>query len=277
MNVLLFNSHVVCGHVGAQAAVLALQRLGHEVWHVPTVLFSNHPGHGGCTGEALSATRIGALLDGLAERGFLGRVDAVASGYLGQPETAEVVARTVAAVRLARPGARYACDPVLGDAGRIYVREGLLEAFRDRLLPLCDIATPNRFELEVLTGHKIASLADAALAAVALQARGPATVVCTSAEEGLREIATLALGPAGAFLASTARHASAPHGTGDLFAALLLGRLLRGETLQEAVGQAAAAVAAIIAESAGANELALVAAQDRLLRPLVPATIRALD
>lgn len=277
MNVLLFSSHVVRGHVGAQAAVLALQRLGHEVWHVPTVIFSNHPAHGGFTGEALSAQRVGALIDGLAERGFLAEVDAIASGYLGLPETADVVARTVAAVRQARPGARYACDPVLGDAGRIYVREGLLEAFRDRLLPLSDIATPNRFELEVLTGRKIVSLADAALAAGALRAQGPATVVCTSAEEGERQIATLAQGPTGTYLATTARHASAPHGTGDLFAALLLGWLLREEALPEALARAAAGVAAVIGASVGAAELALVVAQDLMLRQDVPAVVRALD
>ncbi|MBM3490770.1 MAG: pyridoxal kinase [Alphaproteobacteria bacterium] len=273
MNVLLFNSHVVYGHVGAQAAVPALQRLGHAVWHVPTVLFSNHPAHGGFAGEVMPAARIADLLDGLAARGFLGQVDAVASGYLGSPETAEVVARAVLAVRHERPGALYACDPVLGDAGRLYVREGLLEAFRDRLLPLADLATPNRFELSLLSNCPIANLDDALAATRALGRQGPRRVACTSAVEDEREIGALLLGLEGAHLASTTRHPQAPHGAGDLFAALLLGWLLRGETEPAALGLAAAAAAAVIGASAGAKELALVASQDSLLQPIRNATM----
>ena len=44
------TSHVVYGHVGAQASVPAWHMMGHQVWHLPTVLFSNHPGYGGFNG-----------------------------------------------------------------------------------------------------------------------------------------------------------------------------------------------------------------------------------
>ena len=45
-------------------------------------------------------------------------------------------------------------DPVLGDAGRLYVAQETAEAIRDRLIPLADIATPNLFELGWLTGAR---------------------------------------------------------------------------------------------------------------------------
>ena len=47
----------------------------------------------------------------------------------------------------------YCCDPVIGDVEEgVYVREGIEEFLRDHALPQADIATPNRFELERLTG-----------------------------------------------------------------------------------------------------------------------------
>ena len=53
MKILSVTSHVCFGHVGAQASVLPLQRLGHDVCLVPTVLLSNHPGYGGMCGGPL--------------------------------------------------------------------------------------------------------------------------------------------------------------------------------------------------------------------------------
>jgi pyridoxine kinase len=36
----------------------------------------------------------------------------------------------------------------MGDSGRMYVPEELLEIYKDTILPLADIITPNQFELE---------------------------------------------------------------------------------------------------------------------------------
>lgn len=40
------------------------------------------------------------------------------------------------------------CDPVMGDNGQMYVPEELLEIYRDKLIPLADVITPNQFEVE---------------------------------------------------------------------------------------------------------------------------------
>ena len=55
MNLLSFQSKVVLGHVGHSAATLLLQRLGHDVWAVDTVVFSNHPGYGSYSGKVTDA------------------------------------------------------------------------------------------------------------------------------------------------------------------------------------------------------------------------------
>ena len=60
------------------------------------------------------------------------------------------------------PRAIYCCDPVIGDVEEgVYVREGIEEFLRDHALPQADIATPNRFELERLTGLDCGTLSGA--------------------------------------------------------------------------------------------------------------------
>ena len=115
MNVLSIQSAVTYGHVGNSAAVLALQRLGHDVWPVNTVTFSNHPAHGGFRGRVTPAAEVAELIRGVEERGALARCDAVLSGYLGEAGTAAVVLDAVRRVRAASPGALYCCDPVIGE------------------------------------------------------------------------------------------------------------------------------------------------------------------
>ena len=63
MNVLSIQSGVVCGHVGNATAQFCLQRLGHEVWRIDTVRFSNHPGHGPPTGDVTAPAEILRLVD----------------------------------------------------------------------------------------------------------------------------------------------------------------------------------------------------------------------
>ena len=50
------------------------------------------------------------------------------------------------------PNTRYICDPVLGDNGKYYVPESLVELFRDKVISRAYMVTPNQFEASVLTG-----------------------------------------------------------------------------------------------------------------------------
>ena len=55
MRFLSLQSHVAYGYVGNRAATFPLQRLGHEVWAVNTVEFSNHTGYGAWRGRTAPA------------------------------------------------------------------------------------------------------------------------------------------------------------------------------------------------------------------------------
>lgn len=265
--ILTVNSHVAYGHVGAQAMRLALERLGFEVCHVPTVVFSNHPGHGGFRGRALPAADLRELILGLDERGFLARCAALHVGYLGDAAQADVAVECWERLSRARPDALFLCDPVLGDHDHIYVRPEVVEA-AGRLARLAHVLTPNRFELELIAGRKIPTLDDAVEACRSLLSGAARLAICTSASEGER-IATAGVAADGAFVIETPRLPDAPKGTGDLFAAVLLARLLRGEAAAEACAAAASTVHAVVAASvaAGTDELAMVAAQEMLAAP----------
>lgn len=181
MNILSIQSWVAYGHVGNASAVFPLQRLGAEVWALNTVQFSNHTGYGAWRGQVFGAELIRELVTGIEERGVLGTCDAVLSGYMGDAAIGEAILEAVARVRAANPQAVYCCDPVIGDVGRgVFVRPGIPEFMRDRAMPAADIATPNQFELEWLTGRAVGTLAEAKAAVRALQESGPRCVLVTS-------------------------------------------------------------------------------------------------
>ena len=268
--VLSVQSWVACGIVGNCAALFPLQRLGIETWSLNTVAFSNHTGYGKWRGNAVPAREIAGLFEGIAELGVLQRCDAVLSGYLGEAEVGPVLLDIVARVKAANPRALYCCDPVMGDFGPgWYVRAGIPEWYRDQALAAADIATPNRFELEWLSGGPIGSLAEAAGAAQALRRRGPNTVLVTSLEAAADRVAVLAAGAEGVWAVETPRLAIEATGCGDAMAALFLGWLLKGKPLPEALALTVAAIWAVIqaTAAAGGGELALVAAQDELVAP----------
>src|SRR5271165_4024 len=234
--VLSIQSWVASGNVGNCAALFPLQRLGIDTWSLNTVAFSNHTGYGKWRGEAVPARTIAALFEGIAELGLLPRCDAVLSGYLGEPEIGPLLLDIVARVKTANPKALYCCDPVMGDVGPgLYVRAGIPEWYRERALAVADIATPNRFELEWLSGHRIASLAEAAAAASALRRLGPKIVLVTSLEPAPDRLAVLAAAADGVWAVETPRLAIEATGCGDALAALFLGWLLKGQPVPDAL------------------------------------------
>lgn len=268
--VLSIQSEVAFGHVGNSAARFALQRLGVDVMALPTVLFSNQPGHRGKRGDPVPAAALDQLLSGLEERGFLDEVDAVISGYLGDPAQAEIVRRAVTSVKARNAKALYLLDPVFGDEGGAYAKPGIAEAMARQLLPLADIVTPNRFELASLTSRRIESAADAMSAARLL---GRPLVLATSTPAGDGRIGTMAVSAAEAFLVTTERVEKPPSGTGDLLAALFLAQRLQAADIADALSLAVASVDHLIraAKAGDFPEMPLALHQQALAEPKVAA------
>ncbi|HXC28172.1 MAG TPA: pyridoxal kinase, partial [Stellaceae bacterium] len=211
------QSRVAYGHVGNAAAVFPLQCLGIEAWALDTVAFSNHTGHGRWRGDVVAAETVATLFEGIADLGVLPGIDAILSGYIGTAETGAVLLDIVGRVKAANPKAIFCCDPVIGDTDTgSYVRDGVAEFFRDRALAMADIVTPNRFELEYLTGHAAGDLREAAAAAAALRAQGPGIVLLTSLSLLPDHLTMLASGDSGAWAVETPHLPVELNGCGDV-------------------------------------------------------------
>ena len=271
--IISIQSHVAFGHVGNSAAVFPLQRLGHEVWPVNTVLFSNHTGYGAWRGRVMPIETVREVLAGVEERGGFDRAKAVLSGYLGSADLGEAVLETVALVRARRPDALYVCDPVMGDRDRgFFVAEGIPAFFKHEAVPRADIITPNQFELAYLAATELQSLAGVLAAARRVRETGPQLVMVTSLELDERpgELGILAETAAGTWVVWTPKLAIQLNGTGDAFTALTLASWLAtagdaAQTLEAAASAMFALVQATL--EAGERELVLVAAQDRIASP----------
>lgn len=271
MNILSIQSAVALGYVGNSGAAFALRRFGHTVWPIDTVTLSNHPAHGSFRGRTASAAELADLVRGLDERGALAGCDAVLSGYLGAADHGPVLLDAVATAKARNPRARFVLDPVIGDAGRIYVKPGIAEFLRDRALGQADVLTPNHFELEFLTGQSLRDTASAL--AAARRVRQPAAIVVATglalADVATDQLTVLVVADAGAWRVAVPRIDHPAHGAGDVFTAVLSARLLSGAAPADAAAYAASAVQALVMRSArrGGVDLALVEGQDDLIRP----------
>jgi pyridoxine kinase len=281
MNILSLQSHVAYGHVGNSAAVFALQRLGIEVWPIHTVQFSNHTGYATWRGRAFDAAHIRDLTQGFRERDVLRRCDGVLSGYVGSAEIGSAILDAAAEVKRANPRVIYCCDPVIGDVGRgAFVSPEVSAFMRRRAVPLADIVTPNHFELEQLVGRTVRSLREALDAVEALRALGPRVVLVTSLvtdETPADAIDLMACDGTSRHRLRTPKLSVGAHGAGDAIAALFMAHYLRSGAVEgavegavaEALSRAAASVFGILKRTAelGAEEMALIEAQDELVNP----------
>ncbi len=272
--ILSVQSSVAYGHVGNSAATFPLMRVGVEVWPVLTVHFSNHTGYPSWTGPLLTPADVASVVDGIETLGVLPRCDAVLSGYQGAEEMGHTVLDVVSRVKRHNPAAIYCCDPVMGDVGRgMYVRPGIPELMRDVVLPHADVATPNHYELDFLTGGEPSTTLEGVLAAAdQLRAKGPGTVLVTSVVvEGQQpgQVQMVAVDADQAWSVHTPLLDRTFTGSGDLTTAMFLACLLAGDDLPTALATTAARVYGVLSVTAasGEGELQLVRAQDQLVDP----------
>lgn len=273
MKILSIQSAVAYGHVGNSAAVFPLQRIGVEVLPVYTVTFSNHTGYGSWRGPLIPPEDVRAVITGIEERGVLGQVDAVLSGYQGSEGIGDVIVDAVARVKAANPDAVYACDPVMGNAkSGCFVAPAIPDLLRDRVVPVADLITPNQFELGYLTGTSPDTLESTLASVDAARAMGPRTVLVTSVERPDRPentIEMLAVDDAGAWIVQTPLLPLKANGSGDVTAALFTAHYLAGGDAEAALRKTVSSVFDLLTRTleSGERELQLVESQEFYAHP----------
>ncbi|RHY46860.1 hypothetical protein DYB34_005856, partial [Aphanomyces astaci] len=241
--VLSIQSHVVHGYVGNRSAVFPMQLLGLEVDVLNTVHFSNHTGYKKFRGERMTSEQLENVVAGLEENDLL-HYTHLLTGYVGNPALLRAITNTLRKLRRQNPSsylhpttrAWVLIMPPLGCTCAIlsWAMTASLDIYRDEVLPLADIITPNQFECELLSDMTLTSDADAIAACRKLHALGPRIVVVSSftppkEPHRLWLYASQAVGQglSNTFKMEVPRLPAYYSGTGDLFAALLLSWLTR--------------------------------------------------
>ncbi|NP_001274873.1 pyridoxal kinase-like [Solanum tuberosum] len=177
--VLSIQSHTVQGYVGNKSAVFPLQLLGYDVDPINSVQFSNHTGYPTFKGQVLNGEQLWELIEGLEANGLLYYTHLL-TGYIGSVSFLNTVLKVVDKLRSVNPKLKFVCDPVMGDEGKLYVPPELVMVYREKVVPVASVLTPNQFEAEQLTGSSITSEKDGQEACNILHAAGPSKVVITS-------------------------------------------------------------------------------------------------
>lgn len=216
------------------------------------------------------------LINDLKTAPWLNEVGAILTGYMGHPDHVRASAELIASVKSQNPDVIYLCDPVLGDFGGLYISEETANGIREQLLPLADIASPNRFELSWLTQTELHDNQDVMLAALRA---GPEMMLITSTFSMLAGgTGNILLQGQTAFMAEHRLVQGPSNGLGDLTGALFLARIMEKMQPEKALQKATAAVFEIMARSSkrGADELMLEADSASLITPMAMVQMRRL-
>jgi pyridoxine kinase len=245
-----------------------------------TGAISLHSGYkGGFKGQRLDGDGLWELFEGLKANSLLA-YSHVLTGFIGTPTFLQTVGKIVLELKTVNPALTYLCDPVLGDNGELYVPREFVQLYKDVLVPLCDIMTPNQTEAEFLTGKKIVSVSDAAAACDCLHEMGVAKVlitsmVCNDTPDSHLVVfgshRTVGGGSTSCFKMTFPLLPTFLSGTGDLTAALLMCWDYKENDFQLATEKALASVQAVVARTHAAEsaELLLVSSRTDLDNPVV--------
>lgn len=256
--ILLINDVVGYSHVGMVAMLPILTYLGHPTYNLPTALVSNTLDYGQF--NVLETTEyMRGTIPVWRKLGF--RFDAVCTGLMFSEEQARLVSDFCA--QLHREGTTIFVDPIMGDAGRLYngMTERQVELMRE-MVSVADLTFPNYTEACYLTNmpyreeglswqeaktmlDRIVQLGAKSAIITSARVEGHSCVVGRRSNEPLAGFQqNLAEGPY--FRLDYEEIPVLFHGTGDIFSAVLVGHLMKGETLRESTQTAMNVVSRLI-------------------------------
>ena len=235
------------GRCSLTVAIPILSAMGVQCCPLPTAFLSTHTG--GFEGFTFldMTDEMSKVADHWASLGLT--FQAVYSGFLGSERQIGVVENFIC--RFRGPDTVVVVDPVMGDYGRVYqTYTAAMCSGMARLAELADVIVPNLTEAAVLLGeaHSFGALThdEAGYRSVVerLSRNGTRSVVLTGVMLRKGEIGACVFDRASGgteFLFDTFIGKEF-HGTGDVFASVLTGALVKGKTLHEAVRLAEAFV-----------------------------------
>ena len=232
------------GKCSLSVVLPTVSAMGLECTVLPTAVLSTHAGFPGVRANGLDALCEG-ILDHWKTLDF--PVDGILTGYLANPGQVETAQRLI---REFGKNAVTVVDPAMADHGALYA--GTDKAMIPAMLELCrcaDLAVPNLTEAALMTGLPCRETGDDGYfleLCDALHEKGCKSVMLTGAGNGKTSTGFYwSCGESRVHfeLPREDRHC---HGTGDLFAAVVCGGLVRGMPAADAGKLAAEFVLRVI-------------------------------
>ncbi|MBQ7663276.1 bifunctional hydroxymethylpyrimidine kinase/phosphomethylpyrimidine kinase [Prevotella sp. E13-27] len=256
--ILLINDVVGYSHVGMVAMLPILTYLGHPTYNLPTALVSNTLDYGRF--NVLETTEyMRGTIPVWKQLGF--HFDAICTGLMFSEDQARLVASYCTEQH--QQGTTIFVDPIMGDAGRLYngMTEHQVQLMRE-MLSVADLTFPNYTEAcyltdipyreEGMTWQEACDMLDRLVAlgaksAIITSARvdGHNCVVGRRSNEPLAGF-TQHLDDGQYFRIDYEEIPVLFHGTGDIFSAVLIGHLMKGEPLRESTQTAMRVVSQLI-------------------------------
>ncbi|MCD7837784.1 MAG: bifunctional hydroxymethylpyrimidine kinase/phosphomethylpyrimidine kinase [Clostridiales bacterium] len=247
------------GRCSLTAALPVLAAMGTQPVPLPTAMLSAQTGYPDYTYLDLTGQMHGIRR---AWQSMGVRFDGISTGFVANP--AQFNQLNAFLDTFQREDTLVMVDPVMGDGGHAFgmFSPALLEGMRGLcyrgtlLVPnLTECCLLTNWDYSALTAHKGEQDYTERVSACGEALRRPGqTVVITGVqvpgEDGSPTVGNLALWAGGTFFLAQPYNGKSYSGTGDLFAAALLGALLRGETVPQAVERAERFLSAAIAAAA---------------------------
>ena len=227
------------GRCSLTVIIPALSAMGVQVCPVPTAVLSTHTGG---LGEVVMRDLTDYILPALNHYKTLHlSFDAVYTGFLGSQTQIGHCLEFFQAF----PDSLKVVDPVMGDHGKAYRTCGKeLQAGMAKLVSAADIITPNLTEACILLNqsYEFNSLthSQAKSMLARLSEMGPSKVIITGIQLATGEMANIGYDRnAGAYWYVPCDYVPVSYpGTGDIYASVLVGALLTGDSLSIAMGRA---------------------------------------
>ena len=263
--ILLINDIAGYGKVGMAAMLPILSYMGIPAFNLPTALVSNTLNYGEFT--QLDTTEYMRQTFPIWKRlGF--HFDAICTGLMFNPEQAKLVSAYCR--EQAAEGCTVYVDPVMGDGGRLYngIDHRQVELMR-QMVSVADLTIPNYTEACYLTdtpfrpeGITREEACQMLRQLVAIGARSALITSCVidgrnqvcgyssavapqSSESGAADLA----GGESFFFHEYEEIPGQFHGTGDIFAAVLIGSLMGGQSLSDATRRSMNVVSQMISRN----------------------------
>lgn len=241
--VLLINDIAGYGKVGMAAMLPILSYMGIPAFNLPTALVSNTLNYGEFT-QLDTTDYMRHTLPIWRNLGF--RFDAICTGLMFSEEQARLVARFCR--EQAQGGCTIVVDPVMGDGGKLYngIGRRQVELMRE-MVSVAHLTIPNYTEACYLAGvqYKPQGITqeEARQLLDRLTAIGARSALITSCLIEGKHTVCGSYSPDGGpeqscFFLEYQEIPGQFHGTGDIFSAVLLGHLMKGEQLKQSTRKA---------------------------------------